>query len=330
MTLILTQNQVREILDMSTCMDVMQDALATLARGDAVNPLRTGIRVPDTDGLLGMMPGYLGNPPALGLKVVAVFPHNHGTEYDSHQGLVVLFELEHGTPLAIMDASEITAIRTAAVTGVATRLLANEDASVLAILGSGVQARRHLEAMSIARRLTSVRVYSPTQVNKESFAADAAGQFDFPIVATQTAQDAIEGADIVCTTTSSSEPVLFAEWVGEGCHINAVGSSVKWARELDGAAVAMSRLFVDRRESTVNESGDYLKALREGAITEDHIVGEVGDIINGTLGGRKSKSEVTLFKSLGLAVEDLAAAHHVYVEANRRGIGTYVELGGKA
>ncbi len=330
MTLILTQHEVRELLDMPRCMDVMRDALATLAGGNAVNPLRSGIRVPNTDGLLGMMPGYLSDPPALGIKVVAVFPHNHGTEYDSHQGLVILFALDHGTPLAIMDASEITAIRTAAVTGVATRLLANEDASVLAILGSGIQARRHLEAMAIARPLTSVRIYSPTKVNRESFAAEATDRFSFPIVATQSAQDAIEGADIVCTTTSSSEPVLLGEWVSNGCHINAVGSSVKWARELDGAAVAMSRLFVDRRESTVSESGDYLSALKEGAIAEDHIVGEVGDIIIGTLPGRESTSEVTLFKSLGLAVEDLAAAHHVYIKATERGMGTHVELGGKA
>ena len=330
MTLILTQTDVRELLTMSTCMDDMQDALATLARGNAVNPLRHGIRIPNTDGLLGMMPGYLGDPPALGLKVVAVFPNNHGTQYDSHQGLVVLFELDHGTPLAIVDASEITAIRTAAVTGVATRLLANEDASVLAILGSGVQARRHVEAMAIARPITDGRVYSPTRANRESFAREMSGRFGFPLRAAQNAQDAVVGADIVCTTTSSSEPVLFGDWIEDGCHVNAVGSSVKWARELDSSAVAMSRMFVDRRESTVNESGDYLSALRAGAIPEDHIVGEIGDIVNGTIRGRESKTEVTLFKSLGLAVEDLAAAHRVYLEAVERKIGTHADLGGRA
>ena len=328
MTLILTQQEVRELLPMSSCMTVMHDALATLARGDAVNPLRHGIRVPNSDGLLGMMPGYLGDPEALGLKVVAVFPHNHGTKYDSHQGLVVLFELEHGTPLAIMDASEITAIRTAAVTGVATRLLANAHATVLAILGSGVQARRHLEAMAIARALTEVRVYSPTPGHPEAFAQQASNRFGFPITVAGSAHEAVEAADIVCTTTSALKPVLFGDWIKDGCHINAVGSSVKWARELDGSAVAKSRLFVDRRESTVNEAGDYLFALKEGAITEDHIVGEIGDIILGRLQGRQTEKEITLFKSLGLAIEDLAAAQHVYLEATAQGVGTHVQLGG--
>ena len=326
--LVISQTEVRKLLPMDACIDLMAEALATLSRGEAINPLRTGIRLPNDLGILGMMPGYMERPKALGLKVVAVFPGNHGTEYDSHQGVVVLFDAEHGVPLAIVDASEITAIRTAATTGVATRLLAREEATDLAILGSGVQARTHLEAMRLVRNIERVRVYSPNREHRERFASEESQRHEIPVIATASAQEAIDGAEIICTTTSSSDPVLQGEWIASGCHVNAVGSSVRFARELDTAAVVRSRLFVDRRESTVNEAGDFLFPKKEGAIDDDHIVGEIGDILLGNLTGRESPDEITLFKSLGLAVEDLAAAHYVYQRAEAEGIGTAVDLGG--
>lgn len=313
---------------MDVCIDLMAEALATLGRGDAVNPLRIGIRLPDDLGILGMMPGYLATPPTLGLKVVAVFPGNHGTAYDSHQGVVVLFETEHGVPQAILDASAITAIRTAGATGAATRLLARQDARVLAILGSGVQARTHLEAMRVVRDIDRVLVYSPTAEHRERFAREEGQRHGVPVHPAASAREAVEGADIICTTTSSREPVLEGDWIPPGCHVNAVGSSVRFTRELDTKAVVRSRLFVDRRESTVNEAGDFLFPKQEGAITDDHIVGEIGEILLGTLPGRRSAEEITLFKSLGLAVEDLAAARYVYQRAVAEGIGTQVELGG--
>jgi ornithine cyclodeaminase len=326
--LVISPAEVRRLLPMDVCVDLMADALATLGRGEAVNPLRNGIRLPNDLGILGMMPGYMATPHALGLKVVAVFPGNHGTEYDSHQGVVVLFETEHGTPQAILDASEITAIRTAAATGVATRLLAREDASVLALLGSGVQARTHLEAMLVVRNIERVRVYSPNGDRRDRFAREETERHGIPVDAAQSAQEAVRGSDIICTTTSSRDPVLQGDWIPVGCHINAVGSSVRFTRELDTNAVARSRLFVDRRESTVNEAGDFLFPKKEGAIDDSHIVGEIGEILLGKLPGRQSPDEITLFKSLGLAVEDLAAAHYVYQRAAAEGIGTPVELGG--
>jgi ornithine cyclodeaminase len=240
----------------------------------------------------------------------------------------MLFDAQRGLPLAIMDASEITAIRTAATSGLATRLLAREDATDLAILGSGVQARTHLEAMLAVRDIRRCRVYSPTTRNREKFAEVESRRHRIAVEAAGSAQQAVEGATIVCTTTSSNEPVLKGEWLSSGAHINAVGSSVSSARELDTAAVVRSRMFVDRRESTVNEAGDFLLPLNEGAIGEDHILGELGEILLGRLPGRGSPDEITLFKSLGLAVEDLAAAHHVYHAARARGIGVTVELGG--
>ena len=327
--LVISASDVRRLLPMQTCIDLMADALMTLAGGEAINPLRQGIRLPHDLGILGLMPGYMSDPHTFGLKVVSVFPGNHGTEYDSHQGAVVLFETEHGSPVAIVDASAITAIRTAATTAVATRLLAREDAAQLAILGSGVQARTHLDAMVAVRPVRQARVYSPNAKHRENCARQASAALGIPVEAVESARLAVEDADIICTTTSSKDPVLMGDWLAPGCHVNAVGSSVRHARELDTAAVLKSRLFVDRLESTVNEAGDFLFPLEDGALDETHIVGEIGDILLGKLGGRQSTDEITLFKSLGLAVEDLAAAHFVYNRALEVGGGVPVELGGR-
>lgn len=329
-TLVLTQAEIRRLLPMDACMDIMTAVLRSVSSGEGLNPLRTLMRLPDARGILGMMPGMAASPEALGIKVVAVFPGNHGSTYDAHQGVVLLFDPEHGLPLGILDASEITAIRTAAVSGVATRVLAREDASDLALIGSGVQARTHLAAMLLARPFRTVRVYSPTRDHREAFVRRAAELHDVDVRAAASAEEAVRGADVVCTVTSSPEPVLRGAWLEPGTHVNAVGSSVKSARELDTEAVARSRLFVDRRESTVNEAGDFLIAVAEGAVDESHIVGEVGEVLLGHLAGRRSPEEVTLFESLGLAVEDVAAAHYVLDQARARGMGTPVALGGLA
>jgi len=328
-TLILTQNEVRRLLPMRECMDLMASALSTLARGEALNPLRWVVRLPGETGFLGLMPGQLGEPRALGLKVISIFPHNEGTEYDSHQGIVLLMDPDSGVPQAVMDASEITAIRTAAVTGVATRALAREDAADLAILGSGVQARTHLEAMLLAREIDRVRVFSPSPARREAFAEREAERHGIEIRACESAAEAIVGAEIICAVTSSKEPVVRGEWISPGAHINAVGSSTPSARELDSECVARSRLFVDRRESVRSEAGDFLIPLREGAIGEDHVGGEMGEVLLGEVGGRREETEITLFKSLGLAVEDLAAADLVMRRAVAEGVGTEVALGGR-
>ena len=314
---------------MGECIGVMSDALSALARGDAILPLRPILWLPEKAGALGMMPAYLGNIQSVGLKVVTVFPGNHGTRYDSHQGAVLLFETGHGQLLSIMDASSITAIRTAAVSGLATRLLARENADTVAILGTGVQARTHLEAMLTVRPVKSIRVWSRNAEHVSKFVEREARKLSIAVVASSSAEEAVRGADIICTTTSSREPVLHGEWIAPGAHINAVGSSVAFARELDTAAVTNARLYVDRRESTLNESGDFIIAKKEGSIDESHIVGEIGDVILGKVKGRRSPDEITLFKSLGLAVEDLAAANHIYKKAAATNAGTLIELGGE-
>ncbi|MGH7730391.1 MAG: ornithine cyclodeaminase family protein [Candidatus Eiseniibacteriota bacterium] len=326
---IVTQAEVERLLPMSECIEVMGEALMTLARGDAVLPLRSMVRLPDRPGLLGLMPAYLGAPRVMGLKVVTVMPGNHGTEYDSHQGAVLIFEVEHGSPLAVIDGTSITAIRTAAVSGVATRALAREDAGDLAILGSGVQAASHLEAMKAVRALRRVRVWSRDPHHARAFAERESARHGLPVEAAGSPSAAVEGADLVCTTTSSRQPVLEGAWLAPGTHVNAVGACTRDARELDTAAVAGARLYVDRRESALNEAGDFLIARSEGAIGDDHIVGELGDLLIGRLPGRRSPAERTLFESLGIAVEDLAAAHHIWRKAEREGRGIAVELGGR-
>ena len=326
---IVSAADVRELLPMSECIDSMEETLKVLARGDAVLPLRTMTWLPDRSGLIGLMPAYLGAPQTLGLKVVTVMPGNHGTEFESHQGAVMIFETRHGAPLAIVDASTITGIRTAAVSGAATRALARSDAGDLAILGSGVQAVSHLDAMKAVRPLRRVRVWSRDGENARRFASRESRRHGLEIDVAESPRAAVEGADLVCTTTASKEPVLEGDWLLRGAHINAVGACFANARELDTRAVVRSRLFVDRRESALNEAGDFLIPKREGALGDDHILGELGEVFLGKVPGRTASHEITLFKSLGIAVEDLAAAHLVYRNAVAQGKGLDVELGGR-
>jgi ornithine cyclodeaminase/alanine dehydrogenase-like protein (mu-crystallin family) len=326
--LVVNQREVPELLPMAECIDVMADALAGLARGETVMPLRGMARLPDRAGLLAWMPSLLPAAGVMGIKVISVFP-NEGTELESHQGAVLLFEAERGRLLAIVDASEVTAIRTAAVSGLATRLLAREDAEELAILGSGTQARTNLEAMLAARNIQHVRVWSRHAEHAQSFAERESRRHGISVEPSGTAQQAVEGAGIVCTTTSSTEPVLEGRWLSPGAHVNAVGFSGPTGRELDTEAVVRARLFADRRESILNEAGDFLIAKSDGAVGDDHVVGELGEVVLGKVEGRTSPEEITVFESLGLAIEDLAAVQHVYRRAVETGKGTRVELGGE-
>lgn len=326
--LFLNERAVYALLEMAPCVTLMHDALATLARGDAVQPLRSMLRLPDGSGLLGLMPGYLGEPQAFGLKVVSVMPGNHGTGYDSHQGVVMLFGVAHGEPLAILDATAITAVRTAAVSGAATRALARTDAGDLALLGSGTQARTHLAAMACARVLRRVRVWSRTRAHAVRFAHEESARHGLPIEVCDSAQSAVLDADLVCTTTSAREPVLAGNWLRAGAHVNAVGACFAGSRELDGELMARARVFTDRRESCLAESGDFLLARGEGRFGDEHLLGELGEVFTGRVPGRMSPDDVTVFESLGLAVEDLASAHFLLARARETGAGQWLEWGG--
>jgi ornithine cyclodeaminase len=317
--LILSHDDVESLLTMPECIAVMEDALTGLARGEFHLPLRSIVRPEGASGFLGLMPTYRGGEKAaFGLKEICLFPGNPARGLDTHLGAVLLHSGETGELLAVMNASAITAIRTAAVSAVATKLLAREDAHTLAILGAGVQARSHLAAIPCVRDIRQVRVYSRTPAK-----AEALGD----VIVAGSVEEAVLGADIIVTATSSREPVLRREWVADGAHINAVGSSVAVTRELDSATVAASSLFVDRRESTVNEAGDYLVALREGAIPgPEHIRAELGEILTGQAKGRTSAEEITLFKSLGIAIEDLASAQFLFDKARTANRGQWVEF----
>ena len=320
--LILNEHDVERLLDMPGCMAAMEEALVALARGDFHLPLRPVIRPPGQSHFLGLMPTFRGGErPLYALKTVAVFPENPARGLDPHQGTVTLYDGTTGAVLAVMNASPITAIRTAAVSGLATRALAREDARVLGVVGAGHQAHPHLAAMLEARQFEEIRIAARSLASAERFAAE------WPLAtAVETAEEAVRGADVVCTVTQSAEPVLQADWLDPGTHINAVGACLPHTRELDGETVARSSLFTDRRESCENEAGDYILALKEGAIAEGHIRAELGEVLAGTAPGRTSPDEITVFESLGLAVEDLAAAEYLERRARETGAGTTLEF----
>lgn len=305
----------------------MRDALVALAAGQVHQPLRTIIRPPEAAGLMGLMPSYMsGERAAFGLKAICVFPENPTKGKDAHQGAVLLFSAETGELQAMMNASAITAIRTAAVSGVATDLLAREDACNLALVGTGVQARSHLLALSQVRSIKRCRIASRRLEHAEQFAEEMSSSFSFPLesvattatepivkrewISPATVAEALEGADLIVTA---------------GAHLNLVGASTPNAREVNSATMAAASVFVDRRESTINEAGDYLFAAREGVIGPDHIRAELGEVLNGDQPGRTSRDEITLFKSLGLAIEDLAAAEFLYRTAKESNQGSWVE-----
>lgn len=317
--LVLNQEEVEQLLDMEGCIAAMAEALASLARGEVHVPLRAVVRPPGEDTFIGLMPAHRGGgAPLYSLKTVCVFPDNPKRGLDAHQGTVTLFDGETGETRAVMNASAITAIRTAAVSAVATRLLAREDARQLGILGAGVQARSHVAALRLVRDLDRVRIFSPTAAHAEALATEVGAE------AVGTAEEAVRGADVVVTATSSTDPVLRREWLEPGAHVNVVGGRPPTMRELDIATVADSAFYVDRRESAENEAYDYRDALEAGAIGADHIRGEIGEVLIGAAPGRTSPEELTVFRSLGLAVEDLAAAEYVVRRARESAVGVEV------
>jgi ornithine cyclodeaminase/alanine dehydrogenase-like protein (mu-crystallin family) len=319
--LVLSHADVHAALGPEECEQAMTAVLAAHARGEAFFPLRSIMAPPNAPGFMGLMPGYsIGDgatPGTFALKAICLIPSNPSRGLDAHQGIVALFDRDTGVPTAILDASAVTEIRTAAVTAAATRALARDDARVLAILGAGVQGRAHLRALDAVRDWEELRVYAPTAAHARELGVTVAGS----------AREAVEGADVVVVATSSREPVLSREWLSDGVHVNAVGASSPSAREIDVETVAASALFCDSRESLRNEAGEFILAIEQGAIAgEDHVRAELGELFARLKPGRRDEAEITLFRSLGVAVEDLAAAQLAVGNARRQGLGTEVEL----
>ena len=312
---------------MAECIELMSDALASLARGEVYQPLRTIIRPPDARGLLGLMTAYRsGEHGAFGLKAICVFPGNPSLGKDAHQGTVMLFSQETGEPLALMNAAQITALRTAAVSAVATRLLARPDAAELGIIGAGVQARTHLVALACVRSIRRARVACRNREHAVQLVREMQDKVSFPIESVESNEAAVRDADIVVTATSSQQPVIDRDWFSAGTHINAIGTHSAQSREIDTATMAAASLFTDRRESLLNEAGDYVLAAMEGAVTPESVIAEIGELIIRTKQGRTSPSEITLFKSLGLAIEDVVCAAHLFRKATAENIGTRVDF----
>jgi ornithine cyclodeaminase len=299
----------------------MASVLAAHARGEALMPLRSVIPFEGAAGFMATMPAWRGgDEPLFALKSICIIPGNPARGLDTHQGTVTLFDGETGAPTAILDASALTSVRTAAVSAVATRVLARSDARVLAILGAGVQGRSHLAALPGVRDFEEVRVYSPSSERARALA-------DGRATVAASAEDAVRGADVVVLATSSREPVISRDWLAPGAHVNAVGASVVTSRELDVATVAACALFCDSRESLRNEAGEYRLAIEQGAIGgEDHVRAELGEVLAGLAPGRSDPQELTVFRSLGLAVEDLAAAERAVARARSQGLGVEVTL----
>ena len=324
--LIISHSQVRELLPMRDCMEVVGDALSNLARGDGVQPLRSGFLRPDRGGVLAWMPGSLAAGRPFGIKVLSVVDNPGELGVESHQGGVMIFDPATGEPLALCEAGAITAVRTAAVSALATDHLARTGSEILAILGAGTQASSHIEAMLEVREISRIQVWSRDVDKARVFAEEQAARHGVFVEPAAGVASAVAGADIVCTTTSAREPILFAAMLEPGMHINAVGASIPSWCELDTDVLPHVTLFTDRRESLANEAGEFIKGLDEGFVEAGLVVPEIGEVLNGDHPGRTSETEITLFRSLGLAVEDIASAQLVYERAIARGNGTSVDL----
>jgi len=309
---IIEKEQVRALLTPETCIKAMEQALMDLENGVCDMPQRLICKMPN-GAAFGFMPAYVGD--YFGAKVLTAYAANMGTEYPSHIGYVVLFESEHCTVSALVDAGSITEIRTGCVSAVATRLLAREDAHTLAVIGAGAQARSHLAAIRLVRDITQVHVYDLFPAAAERYAAEMTEKYGIPVKVAGSVAEAVADADIICTLCPAKEPYLTRDMVKPGVHINAVGTFSPVTREVASDLVAAARLYSDHTPATRAESGEYLIPLQEGLITEDHILGSVGQLLLGRAEGRTDDSQITVFDALGLAVEDVASAKMVYLES---------------
>lgn len=311
--LVLSAEDVEKLLPMRTAIEIVAKAMRATARGQTLQPPRWIVPLPCGSGNgLGLMPGWMASPHCFGAKVTAVFPGNHGSELSSHQGAILLFEGERGRPLAVVNGGSVTAIRTAAASAVATRELARADSAVLAILGYGEQATRHLEAVLAIRDIRSVRVWGRSPERAAAFAAAQSALHNVPVSAGPSVETVVDGADIICSTTGATEPILEGKWLSPGSHLNVVGSSVATAREIDVQAVTRSRFYTDYKPSVLLQGGEYLAAAAEGAVDESFIIGDIGHVLEGSVSGRLSPLDITLYKSLGIPAQDLATAHYLY------------------
>lgn len=324
--LLLSEKQVQDLIDIDELIATLEQAHIQCSTGRAVMPVRLVVPLPQIHGRITSMPGCLNDDNALGMKVVTYFQENPKRGLPAILATIMLFSVETGKMIAVMDGSYITAIRTACASAMATRALANRETPVLGILGAGVQARAHIQALSRVRKLQQIKIYSPSGISATKIRKDMESDVGFGVKVAASAEDAVKHSDIVVTVTTAKEPILKSEWLNAGIHINAVGSHRPDLREVDGATLARAKVVVDSREAIMTECGDILLALKEKSIPEDVIHAEIGEVLAGMKSGRESAGEITLYKSVGIAIQDVATANLVYHRALDRKVGTQVEI----
>jgi ornithine cyclodeaminase len=327
--LLVSRREVEELLDLDVLIDALAGAMADLSAGRASVPDRVGALVGERDGLLAAMPGYTPSAGALASKLVTLFPRNAGTALPTHQAVIVVFDPDSGRPAALLDGTAITALRTGAGSALATRLLAREDAATIAILGTGVQARSHARAVTRVRAFAELRVAGRDRAKAEALVEEMAGELDLRVRATASAEEACDGADVVCATTHAPEPVVRREWLAPGVHVTSVGYNPE-GREVDDATVVDALVVVESRAAALAPfpagSNDLLQPIERGLIGTDHVHAEIGELVQGSRPGRSSTEQITLYKSVGVAVQDGVAAALVLRAARERGAGREVEL----
>ena len=323
---LLTEQHVHSLLPMSDLIAAMESALAKFSAGEVLQPVRSVLMVGPTKAYFGVMPAYVPSPASLGAKLVTVFGENHKKQLPSHLATILLLDPETGSLIALMDGCYITEARTAAVSAVSARFLSRANAGRLAIIGSGVQARSHLEALQHVRQIKDVRIWSPRPQSRQQFVDDMSPQVPVPIVAAETAEAAVRDADLIVLATSSKTPVVESAWVGRGAHVMCIGACRPDQREMAPELVQRSRLFVDSRAAALVESGDVVMNIAGGLFDASHLRGEIGELVLGRVTGREADADVTIFKSLGMAVEDVVAADLVFRRASETGAGTELTL----
>jgi ornithine cyclodeaminase len=320
---VIDRESVRHLLSYEDCIPLMRRAMIALSSGETRQLLRQIIDLGDGNAF-GIMPGAAQE--AFGAKLISIFPGSARLGMQSHQGVVALFDPDTGAPVAIIHAGEITAIRTAAASAAATVALARPESSSLAILGCGEQAHSHALAMSVVRRIDDVRIWGRSPERAAELAARLAGERNWAVRTAATVQDAVDEADIICTTTGAEEPILENAWVADGTHINLVGSSRAGPREIGDDLVVRARFFADHREGVLAQGAEFIHAKSMGRVTDAHVLAEIGNVFAGRHPGRRSPRDVTIYKSLGAIVQDLASGWHVYIQAVAQGVGVRVEF----
>ncbi len=327
--LILNKEAVIQSLSHSECIEVLQDAMQSVSKRDVIMPLRQFIAIPESAGKFTMMPGYIAEPRCFGVKLVSKYPREAASPHGSHVGMVVVYDADTGLPQALLDGAELTAIRTSAASALATRELARKDSKVLTIMGCGDEAKHHIQAILAVCNIEEIIIWGRSLHKAKSFIEDCIKQnligTSVTMRAEADAQTAVAQADIVCTVTAATQPILKGNWLKAGTHVNLVGAAIRSSAEADREVVTKSRFYIDYRESAMAQAGELLDAIEAGVISEAHIVGEIGELLSGSCTGRTSNDEITVYKSLGVAAQDLAAGKRATSNAQRDNIGVLVD-----